>query len=176
MRRLAGCFRNASAKDIVIVASSSDEPGEKGSTAFLARITRISVKDAGGGGVERLLVRFFDGATWNCEMLPASGGFQFTPLSGGDLDVQALWEPEAAEEAKRQGFLFSVSATGSPTTPRSATPRSATPKSPGGRRRGPDVLARMDAERVQVFGVRAAPKGSFLSRFRHSMGFERWGR
>lgn len=171
IRRLAGCFKNESAKDIVIVASGNDEVGEtegEKRNSALATITRVSAKDA-EGGAEKLLVKFFDGATWNCERLP-SGGYQFTPLSGEDLSVQASWEPESVDQSKRQGYLFSVSAstTGSPSTPKSPTPksptqRSSTPKSSAAsRKKATDVLARMDAERVQVFSVRSAPKGSLL--------------
>lgn len=163
-RRLAGCFRNVSAKDIVIVAAGDEEGGEDEEDevkkcSVLASITRVPVKEAEANG-EKLVVKFFDGATWNCERL-LSGAYQFTPLSGHDLNVQASWEPEAGS-SKGQGYVFSISASSSPTsTPRSPTPRS--PKSPGTPRKKPqDALAHMDAERIQVFGVRSAPKGSFL--------------
>lgn len=163
IRRLAGCFKNESAKDIVIVASGSDEPGEtevEGEDSALATITRVPANDAGGS--EKLVVTFFDGATWGCERLP-SGGFQFTPLSGADSSFQASWDLDSGDQSKGQGYFFSISASavGSPSTTRSPTP-----KSPGApRRKGPDVLARMDAERIQVFSVRPAPKGSFLGMF-----------
>lgn len=165
VRRLAGCFRNESAKDIVIVASGSDEPGEtevENEHSPLATITRVLVKDAEGVSEEKLIVTFFDGATWGCERL-ASGGYQFMPLSGTDLNFQASWDPESGEG---QGYIFSVSASASSPS----ITRSPTPKSPGTpRRKGPDVLARMDAERIQVFSVRPVPKGSFLGMFQGTL-------
>lgn len=170
IRRLASCFENGSAKDIVIVASGSDEPGEtevENEHTALATIRRVPAKGAEGGS-EKLVVTFFDGATWGCELLP-SGGYQFTPLSGADLNFQASWDPESGDQSKGQGYLFSVSAS---TASSPSTTRSPTPKSPGTpRRKGPDVLARMDAERIQVFSVRPTPKGSFLGMFQAHSSF-----
>lgn len=171
IRRLAGCFKNESTKEIVIVASGSGESEEidvENQGSALATITRVPAKDVEGGS-EKLVVKFFDEATWSCEQLP-SGGYQFTPLSGADLSFQASWDPELGDQSKGQGYVFSVSASAagaSPSATRSPTPKSPTPKSPGAhRKRGPDVLARMDAERIQVFSVRQVPRGSFLGMFR----------
>ncbi|RPB09574.1 hypothetical protein P167DRAFT_538420 [Morchella conica CCBAS932] len=154
VRRLAGCFSNVTAKDILIVATGDGEEEDLvQKSEILASIRRVPAKEP--ETPEKLLVKFFDEVTWNCERLP-SGTFQFTPASGEDPNIQASWEPEPGAS---KGYTFSVT-----TVSPAATPRSPTPKSPKSPVKPRNVLARMDAENIQVFGVRSAPKGSFLGK------------
>lgn len=155
IQRLSGCFRNVTAKDIVIVATGDGEEEELvQKSEVLASIERISAKDP--KATEKLVVRFFDEATWNCERLP-SGTFQFTPISGEDPNIQASWEPEPGVS---KGYIFSVT-----TLPlATANPRSTTPKSPKTPTKPKSMLARMDTENIRVFGVHPASKGSFLGK------------